>query len=200
LREELGLRRPKMTSSDEIHYPRIRLATRKTYRFVTSALYLLIAVCMLAASATIVLWAGWNAIAHFSMGEAWIDEILTSISALIVSLAIVEIANHLFEEEMFKSSGLKTPSESRKTLTKISVIIIIAINLEALVYVFKSGRFDLSSLIFPAALFASSGLVMLFLGIFQRISIGAEFLDRERQKEDTASPSNATIEDHREES
>jgi hypothetical protein len=147
------------------------------YRLATSLIYLCIAASMLLAAGTIVVWAVWNAVAHLSMEEAWIGEVLTSIGALVVALAIVDVANYMFEEEIFRSSELRSPGESRKTLTKISVIIIIAINLEALVYVFKAGDQDIRLLVYPAILVTASGVVMLFLGLYQRISISAELVD-----------------------
>lgn len=158
---------------------RKRRKTRVTrvYTAITAAIYMCIAASMILASATIVIWAVWNAIVHLSMASDWISEVLTSIGALVVALAIVDVANYMFEEEIFRSSQLRSPGESRKTLTKISVIIVIAINLEALVYVFKSGNKDISLLVYPALLAIASGLLMLFLGLYQRISISAELID-----------------------
>lgn len=49
-------------------------------------------------------------------------------------------------------------------------IIVIAACLEALVMVFKTGRADISQSIYPAALFGSSMLALVALGIYQWLS------------------------------
>jgi hypothetical protein len=146
----------------------------KCYTLITDIIYLAIAASMVVAAGTIVFWAGWNAVRDFSMNEEWIVDALTSLGALVVALAVVDVANYMFEEEVFRSAELRTPAESRATLTKISVIIIIALNLEALVYVFKAGNEDISLLIYPTGLVVATGVVMVFLGIYQRLSATVE--------------------------
>ena len=131
---------------------------------------------LLISASLIVFWAGWNIVMNFSIQKSWITEILHSIGALVVSLAIVDIANYMFEEEIFKNNELSSPAEARKTLTKIFVIIIIAICLEALVYVFKAGEEHLTLLLYPSILVLVSGIIMLLLGVYQKISIQAEKL------------------------
>jgi hypothetical protein len=46
----------------------------------------------------------------------------------------------MIEEEVFKDKELRNPAEARKTITKIMVIISIAVSIEGLVYIFKAGK------------------------------------------------------------
>lgn len=60
------------------------------------------------------------------------------------------------------------------TATKFLVIITIAVNLEALVFIFGAGSTDVSTLLYPTALLVAGMLMVIGLGIFQRLSVSAE--------------------------
>jgi hypothetical protein len=62
---------------------------------------------------------------------------------------------------------LRSPLESRLSLTKFITIIVIAASLEALVMVFKTSRTSIPEAIYPAALFAASMAALVSLGAYQ---------------------------------
>jgi hypothetical protein len=51
----------------------------------------------------------------------------------------------MMEEEVFVNKQLRDPEEARRTITKIIVIITIAVSIEGLVYIFKAGTKDISN-------------------------------------------------------
>ncbi|WP_323846574.1 hypothetical protein [Microbulbifer magnicolonia] len=60
--------------------------------------------------------------------------------------------------------------EQRATLLKFLVIIIIAVSLEALVFVFDAAKKDIRNLIYPTFLLVSAGLVVIGLGLYQKLT------------------------------
>ena len=101
-------------------------------------------------------------------------QLLESIGAVVIAIAIIDVAQYMFEEEILRHKELRSPKEARMTLTKIFVIIAIAVCLEGLVYVFKAGKEDLTLLIYPAALIITAVLSMVGLGIYQKLSVRTE--------------------------
>ena len=68
----------------------------------------------------------------------------------------------------------KAAAEARRSLTKFLSTIIIALFLEALVLVFKTAREDVTQIGYPTALVVASVLVLVGLGVFQRMSATVE--------------------------
>ena len=105
---------------------------------------------------------------------------LQAVGAVIIAVAILDVAKYMIEEEVFRSKELRSPKEARETLTKIMVIVSIAISIEALIYIFKAGTEDIKLLVYPALLIVSAVLLIVGLGVFQKLSITAESLEGER--------------------
>lgn len=106
--------------------------------------------------------------------EQFIPLILQSVGAIIIAAAIIDVAQYMIEEEVFQDKELRDPKEARKTITKIMVIISIAVSIEGLVYIFKAGTKDLQLLIYPAFLIFVSSMSIVALGIYQKFSVGIE--------------------------
>jgi hypothetical protein len=118
----------------------------------------------------------WNIAIHFKPVEALRSALLNGVGAVVISIAIFDVARYVFEEEVFKKKkdGRRTPVAATETLKKMFVIISIAISLEGLVYIFKSGAEDISLLIYPAIIIMTSVLAMVGLGIYQWLTAKAE--------------------------
>ncbi|RHW74682.1 hypothetical protein [Colwellia sp. RSH04] len=106
--------------------------------------------------------------------EEFIPLILQSVGAIIIAAAIIDVAQYMIEEEVFHDKELRDPEEARKTITKIMVIISIAVSIEALVYIFKAGTKDLQLLLYPAILIFVSSFSIVALGIYQKLSVSVE--------------------------
>ena len=104
----------------------------------------------------------------------FIPLILQSVGAIIIAAAIIDVAQYMIEEEVFQEKELRNPEEARKTVTKIMVIISIAVSIEGLVYIFKAGTKDLQLLLYPAFLIFVSSLSIVALGIYQKLSVSVE--------------------------
>ena len=92
---------------------------------------------------------------------------LQSVGAIIISAAIIDVAQYMMEEEVFLNKGLPDLEEARRTITKIIVIITIAVSIEGLVYIFKAGTKGLTLLLYRA-------LLIVVLGLYKKLSATIE--------------------------
>ncbi len=100
--------------------------------------------------------------------------ILDAISYTIIAIAVFDVGRYLIEEEVQRNKELRTPGEACRTLTRFMVVITIALALEGLVGVFEAGNRDITKVLFPLALVLSAVVVMVGLGVYQRMSLLTE--------------------------
>jgi hypothetical protein len=118
----------------------------------------------------------WNIAIHFKPIDALTVSLLHAVGAIVISIAIFDVARYVFEEEVFKKKkdGRRSPVAATETLKKMFVIISIAISLEGLVYIFKTGTEDISLLLYPAIIIVTPVLAMVGLGIYQWLAAKAK--------------------------
>ena len=150
---------------------------RSIFESITTVIYLLFSVVLASMSLVILCWSTAEviyAIKDFTTNKDFILTMLQSIGTVIISMAILDIAKYMIEEEVLRNKELREPGEARRTLTKIMTIISIAVSVEGLVYIFKAGTKDISDLIYPAILIITAVLIIVGLGIYQKLSTSAE--------------------------
>jgi hypothetical protein len=99
-----------------------------------------------------------------------VDVALEGIGLTIIGFAVVETAKFIAEEEIVRSRELRSSMESRRSITKFTTIIVIAISLEALVMVFRANHDRLEEAVYPAVLFTSAMFALIALGVYQFLS------------------------------
>ena len=124
-------------------------------------------------------WSVYDVITTVGNTTEYIPLLLQAVGAVIISAAIIDVAQYMMEEEVFLDKELRDPEEARKTITKIIVIITIAISIEGLVYMFKAGTKDLSLLVYPALLIVVSAILIVALGLYQRLSATIEKVEKD---------------------
>lgn len=107
---------------------------------------------------------------------------LSGIGYVVVSIAVFDVAKYLIEEEVVRGRELRVASEARRSLTRFISTIAIAIFLEALVTVFRVTQEDVKELLYPTALLVSAILLVLGLGVYQRLSVSVEQQVHEESK------------------
>ncbi|NBB65405.1 GNAT family acetyltransferase [Pseudomonas sp. ODNR1LW] len=159
--------------------------------YVTRAVFALVSLILTAVAILLVglgLGDAWKAIQgpDSSASEAMLDVL----GYVIVAIAVFDVAKYLFEEEVARDREKRTAAEARRSMTKFLTTIVIALFLEGLVAVFKTAREDIALMIYPCALVAVSVLVLVGLGLFQRLSAAVEEkvgdADRRAEAEDEA--------------
>lgn len=137
------------------------------------------ALILIALSLIIMGWSVYEIISNIKEGADFVPLMLQSVGAIIIASAIIDVSQYMIEEEVLLNKELRDPEEARRTITKIIVIITIAVSIEGLVFIFKAGTKDLTLLLYPALLIAASSILIVALGVYQKLSATIEKEDKE---------------------
>ena len=96
--------------------------------------------------------------------------LLDAVGFIVIGTAVFDVSRFLMEEEVFKVRGEETSLKQRFTLIKFLVIIIIAVSLEALVFVFSAAKKDISLLVYPTFLLLTAVFLVIGLGFYQKMT------------------------------
>lgn len=116
----------------------------------------------------VALWDIWISVHEKTL---LITALLDAIGLIVIGMAVFDVSKFLLEEEVFIGSVTKSPAKQRGTLVKFLVIIAIAVSLEALVFIFDAGKKDVTTLIYPTFLLISAVLVVVGLGLYQKLTL-----------------------------
>lgn len=147
---------------------------QRLFAFLINSIHLFAALLLIIMSLLIMGWAMYEVIASMPLMGEFIPRMLQSVGAIVISAAIIDVAQYMIEEEVFMNKELRDPREARRTLTKIIVIITIAVSIEGLVYIFKAGTDSMTLLLYPAGLLFVSAILIVALGIYQKLSATIE--------------------------
>jgi hypothetical protein len=141
------------------------------FEALSRLLFVLIALALYALSISMVIAGAWQLVLGAFGGQIGIYNLMNGVGLLIVSLAIVDVAKFVVEENVVRERELRSPGEARRSLTKFITIIIIALSLEAVVGIFEAGREkNFQEMIYPAAVMVVAVLAVVGLGAFQYLS------------------------------
>jgi len=141
---------------------------------VTLFIYILASAALLIISILLISFGLWEVGYALYHQQPYIDLSLDAIGLIVISMAVFDIAKYLYDEQVVRDLELRSPGEARETLTKFLVIIIIAVTLEALVFIFRTGTSDIKELIYPTGLLLASVFLIVGLGWYQKLSSGIE--------------------------
>lgn len=148
----------------------------RLYEGVSNVLYTLAGTLLILVSFAMILVAVWNVVQALGSGRV-VGPILDAISFIVIAIAVFDVGKYLMDEEVFRDRELGSPSEARRALTKFLAILIIALSLEALMFVFESGKADVRSLVYPTGLLLGVALLVVALGLYQRLSKAVEEME-----------------------
>lgn len=97
--------------------------------------------------------------------------LLDAVGFIVIGTAVFDVSRFLMEEEVFKVHDEDTIIKQRKTLIKFLIIIIIAVSLEALVFVFSAAKKDISLLVYPTLLLLTAVMFVIGLGVYQKMTL-----------------------------
>ena len=161
----------------------------RTFQALARLLFILVTLALFGLALALVATGVWQLVSGALNREAGIYDLMNGVGLLIVSLAIVDVAKFVFEENIVRERELRAPAEALRSLTKFMTIIVIALSLEAVVGIFEAGRnktFD--QLLFPTLVMVSAILALVGLGGFQ-------YLSRRSQREAAAGSDDADAEE-----
>jgi hypothetical protein len=109
--------------------------------------------------------------------SSWKDAggaLLSAIGYVVIAMAVFDVAKYFIEEEVIRGRELREAAEARRSLTKFVSTIAIAVFIEGLVIVFQASKTDLATMLYPTALLLTATLIVVGLGVFQRLSAEVE--------------------------
>ena len=107
-------------------------------------------------------------------GEAFESHVFPAIGYLIVAVAVFDVAKYLLDEEAFSDEERRNAAVTRRTLTKFISTIVIALLLEGLVLIFEVARDKPEEVVYPIGVLAAGTVLLIALGVFQRLSAAVE--------------------------
>jgi hypothetical protein len=102
------------------------------------------------------------------------QRLLTAVGYVVISIAVFDVAKYLLEEEVIRERELRQAREVRRSLTRFTATVLIAVFLEAIVLIFKVAEDDISLIIYPTLLLFAGVAMLLGLGVFQRMAVSVE--------------------------
>ena len=113
------------------------------------------------------------------------DVILSAIGYVVIAMAVFDVAKYFIEEEVIRGREMRSAAEARRSLTKFISTISIAVFIEGLVIVFRVSKDSVEQMIFPTLLLLTAMLIVVGLGVFQRLSADVEAKVGEQDKRET---------------
>lgn len=101
--------------------------------------------------------------------------ILDEVGLIVFSIAVIDVGKYLMLEEVITGSrAQKDPSEMRRTLTKLAVIIATALSLEGLVLTIEVAKTNIHNIPYPVAVLLTATLFIVGLGVYQKLNASSE--------------------------
>ncbi|MXQ11739.1 GNAT family acetyltransferase [Microvirga makkahensis] len=123
----------------------------------------------------LILFGCWRLVeALITPGASLEEPLLGTVGYVVIAVAVFDVAKFLVEEEVLNGRERRIASEARRSLTKFISTIAIAIFLEALVTVFRVSAGNVSQLLYPTFLLVAATLLIVGLGLYQRLSATVE--------------------------
>lgn len=104
-----------------------------------------------------------------------IFKLLDDVALIVFSIAVIDVSKYLMIEEVLKGPD-RSPRDARRAFTKFVIIIVTALSLEALVITIESVKTDITLLIYPILLFITATILLVGLGLYQRLNSSSEKL------------------------
>jgi hypothetical protein len=112
------------------------------------------------------------------------QRLLSAVGYVVIAVAVFDVAKYLLEEEVVRERELRQVGEVRRSLTRFTSTILIAVFLEAIVLIFKTAEDDMALMIYPTILLLAGVAMLISLGIFQRMAVSAEHATGEHEEDE----------------
>ncbi|AZR81254.1 MULTISPECIES: hypothetical protein [Piscirickettsiaceae] len=151
---------------------------KKMFELIISISYSAAALVLFAMAFTTIGWSIYEVVSEVDndnlLDGEFVSMMLQAVGATVISVAIIDVAKYMIEEEVFRNKELRSPVEARQTITKVIVILSIAVGIEGLVFIFKAGIQDITLLVYPTTLVLAAVVLIVGLGVYQKLSATVE--------------------------
>jgi hypothetical protein len=121
------------------------------------------------------------------------DALLGAIGYVVIAMAVFDVAKYFIEEEVIRGREMRIAAEARRSLTKFISTISIAVFIEALVTVVRVSKQDVEKMLPPTLLLLSAILIVVGLGVYQRLSVTIEQQDENGETVPSRGKSHPTV-------
>jgi hypothetical protein len=160
--------------------PQARLAAQQqeaTLRILSQLMFGFASLALMVMAAGLILHGCWQLLYAFLHGASVGDPLLSAVGYIVIAIAVFDVAKFLVEEEVISGAERGIASQARKSLTKFVSTISIALFLEGLVTVFRVSSGDVALMVYPTFLLLTATLLIIGLGVYQKLSVTAEEAD-----------------------
>ncbi len=151
---------------------------KKFFEGIISVSYTAAALVLFGMAFTTIGWSIYEVVSEVDndnlLDGEFVSMMLQAVGATVISVAIIDVAKYMIEEEVFRNKELRSPVEARQTITKVIVILSIAVGIEGLVFIFKAGIQDITLLVYPTTLVLAAVVLIVGLGVYQKLSATVE--------------------------
>ncbi len=124
----------------------------------------------------------WSAVGG-GLGPEAAQGILQAVGLLAAAVVALQIAQTIAEEEVVRDAHISAPTRVRRFLSRFLVVVVVALAIEGLVATFKASDEEPAHLLYAAALFVATGVLLAGWGYFIRCNRDAEELEPEAMAE-----------------
>lgn len=100
--------------------------------------------------------------------------LIEAVEHVIIGLAIFDVARFVLEEEVISTNGKFSPASMRHKISRFTVVIVVAVALEALLKVLGATGGDVGAIVPAAFLLLVDGVLLMGLGVFLWLSVRSE--------------------------
>lgn len=143
-------------------------------RMLAKIMFMTASAALMAMAAGLIIVGCWDFATALVRRESLAEPLLGGVGYVVIAIAVFDVAKFMIEEEVLTHPERGVASEARKSLTKFVSTIIIALFLEGLVTVFRASKENVEQMIYPTFLLLTATLVVVGLGVYQRLSVTAE--------------------------
>lgn len=115
----------------------------------------------------------WMMIQEALAEDFVIYHLLDEVGLLVFSIAVIDVGKFLMIEEVLKN-GYRSPKKERGSFSRFLIIILTALSIEGLVLTIETAKTDLEKIIYPIMLFTIIALLILALGVYQKLNASSD--------------------------
>ena len=149
--------------------------------FVISLLFLVAGVALIVLVATH-LWNGIQLFDEVSLNER-VGAVLESIAILTVAVAALELGQTILEEEVVREAHMSAPTRVRRFLSRFMVVLVVALSIETVVLVFRTGQDAPEALPYVASVGFVAAALLAAWALFVWLNRNAEELEPEGMRD-----------------
>ncbi|MBX9758496.1 MAG: GNAT family acetyltransferase [Beijerinckiaceae bacterium] len=166
-------------------------------KVISKVMFSFASLALMVMAAGLILHGCWQLGAALLTGAPVADPLLSAVGYTVIAIAVFDVAKFLVEEEVLSGAERSGASEARKSLTKFVSTISIALFLEGLVTVFRVSADNVAHMIYPTFLLLTATLLIIGLGIYQKLSVTAEEADVQADVQEKGQENRQSVEERK---